>query len=188
MFESAAKVFITMLSLLNYAGAPETIVENNICKLSQVAEGIVVNAQSKEEILDLIAVGYIESKFGYRGNRLVSPRGACGVFQQIPRYAYPEDFPLPTCDSLQFPAEASFRASQALRSLKEMYEEDRFCHYNGGNVCSSLAHSYQRAVLRVRSRARRLLRLLENPSRTEQSLHRFEDAQNWCEILERPIE
>ena len=135
MLEIAAKIFIVMLSLLDYAGAPKAIVEDNVCRISEVARGIATNAKDTGNLLDLIAVGYVESKFGYRGNYLVSRRGACGVFQQIPRYAYPADFAKPTCDSLQSPDESSFRASAALMEMSEIYGEDRFCHYNAGNVC-----------------------------------------------------
>ena len=187
MLELAAKVFIVMLSLLHNAGAPDIIVENNVCKLSQIARGIAVNAENYHTVLDLVAVGYIESKFGYRGNYLVSRRGACGVFQQIPKYAYPVDFPKPTCDSLQSPAESAFRASAALEEMEEIYGEDRFCHYNAGNTCGRLAYRYQDAVLRVRARVRRSLRRLRSPARAARALSRFIETQEWCEILDKPI-
>ena len=187
MLEIAAKTFIVMLSLLDYAGAPKSVVEDNICGLSEVARGIATNARTGESLLDLISVGYIESKFGYRGNFLISRRGACGVFQQIPKYAYPADFAKPTCESLQSPDEAAFRASAALREMADLYGEDRFCHYNAGNVCGQQAYGYQSAVLRTRNRIQKILRRLQHPTLAAQAVSRFLYTRDWCEILERAI-
>lgn len=187
MLEIAAKTFIVMLSLLDYAGAPKTVVEDNVCRLSEVARGIATNARDFENLLDLIAVGYVESKFGYRGDYLVSRRGACGVFQQIPKYAYPADFAKPTCDSLQSPDESSFRASMALQEMLGVYGGDRFCHYNAGNICGQQAYRYQSAVFRVRDRVRRSLRRLRHPALTSRAISRFLYTRDWCEILERVI-
>ena len=187
MLELAAKTLFVILSLLDYAGAPESVVEDNICQLSEVALGIATNAQSEGDLWDMLSVGYVESKFGYRGNYLVSGRGACGVFQQIPRYAYPSDFAKPTCDSLQSPDEAAFRVSVALRELSELHGEDRFCHYNAGNVCGRRAYVYQDAVLRTRRRVQRAFARLRSHHLAESAVQRFLRTRDWCDILQRPI-
>jgi len=187
MLEIAAKTFIVMLSLLDYAGAPKSVVEDNICRLSEVARGIATNARTSESLLDLISLGYVESKFGYRGNFLISRRGACGVFQQIPKYAYPTDFAKPTCNSLQSPDEAAFRAAAALQEMKNLYGEERFCHYNSGNTCGSQAYKYQSAVFSIRSRIQKIFWRLQHPALATRAVSRFLHTVDWCEILERAI-
>jgi len=187
MVDSAALAFYVILQLLSWEGAPSEIVEDNICNLHQLSEGIAIESQSEDELLDLLAVGFEESRYSYRGRFVVSRRGACGVFQQIPRYAEPSDLPRPSCRDLQDPYIGAFRAVSALRLLREKFGEDRFCHYNAGNICRSRSFSYQGRIYKLRRRIRLLLASSARPQ--DQALFRhFLRTKDLCEMLTAEIQ
>lgn len=186
MVDMATTAFYVILQLLSWSGAHPNIVEDNICGLHQLSEAIAIESQSDDEMLDLLAVGFEESKYAYRGNLVISRRGACGVFQQIPKYAEPSDLPRPSCSDLRDPYVSSFRAASALRVLRERFGEDRFCHYNAGNVCWSRSFSYQGRIYGLRRRIRQLLGSENLPSKST-LLARFIRTRNLCEMLNAEI-
>ena len=139
-------IFFVMLLLLRVDNASEDSIEQAQCHLVELAEAIAVEAKNKDEVLDLIAVGFWESRFSYRGkSRGVD--GECGIYQQIPKYAHPQHIPKPSCEDLDNPWKSTYRAAEAFRFMKsEFPPRDRFCHYNSGMECYPKSRVYQRKI------------------------------------------
>ena len=157
MLETAGWIFLVMLSMLRADNVTPSQLKAAQCSLASLSESIAVYATSPDEVLDLVALGFEESRFSYRGRLEVSHKGACGIFQQIPKYATPDFVAKPTCKELGNPWEATYRAVHQIRKLKRMFPlADRFCHYNSGMECRLSARAYVQRVRRYRKQARRL--------------------------------
>jgi hypothetical protein len=108
--------------------------------------------------LDLTALAWIESRFRPDA---ISGSGACGMFQQIPRYARP----LPTtCARLHDPAIAGWHAGAFIARYQRRWGANWTCHYNGGMVCGPRAWTYAIRHAQVREQVgKALVRLRQTP-------------------------
>ena len=91
--EMIYKLMLAMIFLLSKEIPLEQLYEkDNMCKLKKVAEAIHYNAIYVDRYdynmaLTLVALGFVESRYGVTEEGLViSKRGACGIFQIMPRY------------------------------------------------------------------------------------------------------
>ncbi len=109
--------------------------------------------------LDMTALAWIESRFRPDAE---SRSGACGMFQQIPRYARP----VPTsCDRLHSPDLAAWHAGAFITRYRQRWGDNWICHYNGGMVCGPQAWTYAIRHARVREQlGKALVRLRESPN------------------------
>ncbi|MBD36090.1 MAG: hypothetical protein CL512_04915 [Actinobacteria bacterium] len=158
------KILNIILALLQWNGAPTSDLSKPhiISHMNEVAKAISdapINYQVR-----LIALGYEESRFGFqhvlKGRVLrVKSSGACGIFQQLPKYALGGKT---TCDRLQDPKEAVKQALAYLKMIEKRFKPrhkgkgelkmDRaMCHYFSGNRCDRSARKYS-----ARHRATRL--------------------------------
>ena len=154
MFE-AVKIFLLLQGLLLSENVSEKVVDQNTCELLTLAEAIHAYADTEDEVYELVAVGFEESRFSVNRKKVVSHKGACGVYQQIPKYAHPTDVPRPTCEDLSDAWTSTFHAIHTFRKFKDIFKENWICHYNSGYKCYESSDRYARRV-------KRKIKLLKN--------------------------
>lgn len=124
-----------------------------------LAASILIGAERWSiDPLDMTALAWIESRFRPEAE---SRSGACGMFQQIPRYARP----MPTtCARLHHPDLAAFHAGAFITRYRQRWGGNWACHYNGGMVCGPRAWAYAIRHAHVREQlGKALVRLRESP-------------------------
>tara|TARA_B100000927_G_scaffold258318_2_gene226695 strand:+ start:180 stop:683 length:504 start_codon:yes stop_codon:yes gene_type:complete len=153
------KILNIILALLQWDNAPvEQLSQPHVIShFTEVAKAISdapINYQVR-----LVVIGYEESRFGLqhvlKGTYIVSSSGACGIFQQLPKYALAGKT---TCAKLQGPKEAVKQALAYVKMIEKRFKPrhkgnmDRaMCHYFSGNRCDRSARRYS-----ARHRATRL--------------------------------
>ena len=143
-------IFVIQQMLLSDNADP-VLVEEQLDEFIDLSKAIVQHSEEwEQDPLRMVAVGFQESRFGYRVEEfeVVSHSGACGPFQQIPRYARPYSEPV-TCEELFDPYEAAYRLGAKLNQMEDRWGEGRLdetiCHYYEGNVCTEEeGHRYAR--------------------------------------------
>lgn len=153
------------LSLLALDNAPQSDLDNPmvLTHLMQVAEAI--SEQPSEYQARLISLAYNESRFGYKfvlkGKPVKSGAGACGIYQQIPRFA---EGGKTTCERLQDVKHATMQAVSYLRFIERKYKvknatrlDRAMCHYYSGNRCDREALAYAKRHRSIRQKASRHL-------------------------------
>ena len=162
MSASAMQIFLTMIAMLDLANASPEKVEEAECRITNLANAI--NSYSIEYDADpirLIAMAFQESRFMYDhpDGWAESHAGACGPFQQIPRYAHPRDEPI-DCAGLQDPYEATRRVIAKLENMTQRFGpvEESICHYASGNVCTERGQGYAERHHTYYARAQRIHR------------------------------
>jgi hypothetical protein len=107
-------------------------------KLNQEIAAAILNATARWPLspLDLLALGWIESRLRPDAR---SGSGACGMFQQLPRYARP--YPV-GCDRLSHPALSAWHAGAFIQAYQRRWGSYWVCHYNGGMICGPRAIQY----------------------------------------------
>jgi hypothetical protein len=157
------------LSLLALDNAKPSDLDNPmvLTHLMQVAEAIA--DQPSEYQARLISLAYNESRFGYKfvlkGKPVKSGMGACGIYQQIPRFA---EGGKTTCAKLQDVRHATMQAVAYLKFLERKYKVNKsatrldiaMCHYYSGNRCDRSALAYAKRHKVIRLKAKRQLRKL----------------------------
>ena len=156
------------LSLLALDNAPPQDLDNPmvLTHLMQVAEAI--SEQPSEYQARLISLAYNESRFGYKqaldGKPVKSGAGACGIYQQIPRFA---EGGKTTCAKLQDVKHATMQAVAYLKFIERKYKvksatrlDIEMCHYFSGNRCDREARAYAKRHKVIRIKAKRQLRKL----------------------------
>lgn len=134
-------------------------VQRTLKQNRRVAAAIMVASRRwSVDPLDLAALGWIESRFRPDA---VSRSGACGMFQQLPRYARP----WPTsCRALMNPTMAAFHAGAFIDRYRRRWGPGWTCHYNGGIVCGPRALTYAARHAQVRQQlGKALVRLRLTP-------------------------
>jgi len=146
------KVIWAMLLLLSEEIPLEKLLtKQSICKIKPIAGSITYSAQyptwyDMELVQTLIAVAYVESRFTYtkeRGEVIVSPKGACGLFQAIPKYTEYK------CHEFADHLIAGMVAVDHIRMIENTWglEDEHLCHYNSGNRCNKESRSYANTVI-----------------------------------------
>jgi hypothetical protein len=156
------------LSLLALDNAKPQDLDNPVVltHLMQVAEAI--SEQPSEYQARLISLAYNESRFGYKqalkGKPVKSGMGACGIYQQIPRYA---EGGSTSCAKLQDVKHATMQAVAYLKFVERKYKarsatrlDLAMCHYYSGNRCDRTALAYAKRHKVIRVKALRKLRKL----------------------------
>jgi hypothetical protein len=108
--------------------------------------------------VQLMALGWIESRLRPEAE---SGSGACGLFQQLPRYARPMPTP---CHRLHVPELAAYHAGAFIRSYERRWGAGWPCHYNGGMVCGARAIAYAVRLTEVTQALRKELVRLREPA------------------------
>jgi hypothetical protein len=160
---SAETILYIILSLLradNATNLDQPVVHNHLVEVSQAIEAHASRTVPAER---LISLAYNESRFGYRhvqrGTIPKSSWGACGIYQQVPRYSRIET----TCDRLGDVDHATQVAVAYLDYMIDRWSirgssnmDTRMCHYYSGNRCDAEARAYSNRHRRVRLKARKL--------------------------------
>ena len=102
----------------------------------------------------LIAVSYVEDRFSYDGFSGVNGAGACGPYQQIPKWAHESV----TCEDLK---DEDTATRVAVSSIKWFYKTkgeklDTLCHYNSGMECNADSLKYAEDVKKAFRRSKSL--------------------------------
>jgi hypothetical protein len=162
------KILNIILALLSWNGAPtgRLLSAPVLDHLTSVAKAIESAPTSYQ--VRVIALGYEESRFGFqhvlKGRKLKVSSGACGIFQQLPRYALAGKT---TCAKLQQPKEAVRQALAYLKMIEKRFKPrhkgkgelrmDRaMCHYFSGNRCDRSARKYSQRHRATRLKTLRL--------------------------------
>lgn len=137
----SSKIILKMIYMfLLYAGVDIENIDDDVhCQFIQLADAINIEAESKDETLRLVTIAYHESKFNFEGKeKIVSLKGACGVFQQLPKYSLPlKD--KKTCSDLMDSYESTESAVLMIRLIRKLWgslEKGSICHYFAGNECT----------------------------------------------------
>lgn len=155
-----------LLNLLALDNAPSAQLDHPrvVTHLMAVAEAIA-EAPAPYRVR-LIALAYEESRFGYayafRGEPIKNGAGACGVYQQIPKFA---EGGATTCAKLQDAKEATRQAVAYLRYVERRWKarstasmDKAICHYFSGNRCDDKeALAYAKRHTKTRKKAQRLI-------------------------------
>ena len=160
------KIFLTMVVMLDMANASPEKVQEAECRLVNLANAISsYAAEDGADPMRLIAIAFHESHFMYDHPDAwaESHAGACGPYQQIPRYAHPRDEPI-DCAGLQDPYEATRRVVAKLENMTQRFGpiNDSICHYSSGNVCTERGQRYAERHHDYYARARRIHRRIEH--------------------------
>ena len=129
--------------------------------LVEVAQAISTHATSAVPAERLISLAYNESRFGYKyvlkGTYPKSSWGACGIYQQVPKFSQVET----TCDDLGTDVDHATEVAVAYLdymidrwSIKGSDNMDtRMCHYYSGNKCDAEARAYSARHKKIRLKA-----------------------------------
>lgn len=153
-----------LLALLSMDNAPMEITNSPVVLSHMIAVAVAIEDAPKKYQDRLISLAYNESRFGYRfiyeGKSVKSKAGACGIYQQIPRFA---EGGKTTCKKLQDVATATKQAVAYLKFIERKYKprntkqfDSAMCHYFSGNNCDRSAKAYARSHRKIRQRATRL--------------------------------
>ena len=149
--EMICKIMLAMLFLLSKEIPLEQLYEKDyMCKIRKVAESIHYNVIHSDRYdynmaLTLVALGYVESRFGINEEGLIiSKRGACGIFQIIPKYT---DY---SCIEYFDPVLSTMVAVNIIQKIKDTCKlknkDECLCHYNSGNKCFKSSKRYATLV------------------------------------------
>ena len=154
-----------LLALLSFDNAPIEMMDHPVVLTHMLSIAVAIEDAPEKHQDRLISLAYNESRFGYRfifnGKPVKSGAGACGIYQQLPRFA---EGGKTTCKKLQDVAHATKQAVAYLKFLERKYKprntkqfDSVMCHYFSGNNCDSSARAYARSHRKIRQRATRLV-------------------------------
>lgn len=150
---SVEVIYYIILSLLSFDNA-QGIDKSHIM---DVSKAIHKHSTSSVPAVRLISLAYNESRFGYKGKKVISNMGACGIYQQIPKWS-----PIKTtCKKLNTSVDHSTKVAVAtlgrmidrwdIKGSKNM--DKRMCHYYSGNRCDDEARAYSKRHRKIRLKA-----------------------------------
>ena len=154
-----------MLGLLALDNAPMEATNHPVVLSHMISVADAISSQPAEYQARLVSLAYNESRFGYRfvlkGKPVKSSAGACGIYQQNPRFA---EGGKTTCAKLQDVHHATKQAVAYLKFIERKYKArsayrlDRaMCHYFSGNTCDRSARAYAKRHRSIRQKASRHL-------------------------------
>lgn len=153
------------LSLLALDNATPSDLDHPMVLTHMMTVAEAIAEQPSEYQARLISLAYNESRFGYKqalkGLPVKSGMGACGIYQQIPRFA---EGGKTTCAKLQDVKHATMQAVAYLKFIERKYKvknatrlDRAMCHYYSGNRCDREARAYAKRHKVIRLKASRLL-------------------------------
>jgi hypothetical protein len=154
-----------LLALLSFDNAPIEMMDHPVVLTHMLSIAVAIEDAPEKYQDRLISLAYNESRFGYRfifnGKPVKSGAGACGIYQQLPRFA---EGGKTTCKKLQDVDHATKQAVAYLKFIERKYKprntkqfDSVMCHYFSGNNCDRSAHAYARSHRKIRQRATRLV-------------------------------
>jgi hypothetical protein len=154
-----------LLALLSLDNAPSDVLDHPVVLTHMLSIAVAIEDAPEKYQDRLISLAYNESRFGYRfifnGKPVKSKAGACGIYQQLPRFA---EGGKTSCKKLQDVAHATKQAVAYLKFIERKYKpkttkqfDMKMCHYFSGNNCDSSARAYARSHRKIRQRATRLV-------------------------------
>ena len=138
--ETILYIILSLLRADNANNLEKPVVHNHLVEVSQAIEAHATRSVPAER---LISLAYNESRFGYKdvlkGTYPKSGWGACGIYQQVPKYSK-----IPTtCGKLGTDVDHATQVAVAyldymidrwdIRGSSRM--DNRMCHYYSGNDC-----------------------------------------------------
>jgi len=150
------KILWAILLLLSKEVPLEKLItKDTICKMKPIAEATFYNVvypsmwHDSEMLQTLIAVAYVESRFTFNqkpNEILVSPKGACGLFQAIPKFTEYK------CKHFLHPLRAGMVAVEHIEYIQKKWGKDdkHLCHYNSGNSCNKYSRKYANDVIKAK--------------------------------------
>ena len=172
---TAEMILFIILNMLRMDNATEPAIERARPHLVKLASAIADEQTTDVPAVRLIALAYEETRFGYRGNhKPVSSDGACGVYQQLPRYSFIKGA---TCARLGRDLRFATKAAKAYllyiqkrfaKTKRSSVIDAKMCHYYSGNKCDQEAVAYAKRHERSRLKA---LALREGKTEIKTSTH-----------------
>lgn len=158
---TAEIILMIILNMLRMDNATPERINEAMPHLTALASAIAQEQDTDVPAVRLIALSYEESRFGlpYKGFKPVSSDNACGVYQQIPKWAYVEGA---TCARLNNDLVFATKAAKAnlryiqkrfAKTLRSSVIDDKMCHYYSGNKCDQEAHDYAKRHQKSRLKA-----------------------------------
>lgn len=153
-------VYLVMGLMLQSDGANEKEILEYSPTLYEISNSIIVSSEEwgyNPQVF--VTTAFKESRFGlpHEGLKTMGRGGECGIYQQTPQYAYPEDMEV-QCETLFSPTKASWHFGAALDSIMSRWPDHNFqsniCLYNGGYYCEHQAREYARQWRIQRGRVR----------------------------------
>ena len=135
------------------------------CHLVHLASSIVETKEAEKTIINetrFIALGFNESRLGVKdypkGKITKSNMGACGIFQQIPKFS---EMPKVSCKEYNV-SNSVKSAVLTLKKLVQRYSDKNLnndiCHYFSGNKCDKEAEEYAKQHAKVKAKADTLIK------------------------------
>jgi hypothetical protein len=133
------KIILFMLNSFANVSAKD-LSHQSKCHLLDIAHHASNIANDEHELKTILAIGFIESKFNFLGEKnIISRHGACGIYQQVPRYAKPL-----TCEDLHDNEIATKRVLEATNDIfqRHNFKLSKICEYNSGPKCNNHSRQY----------------------------------------------
>lgn len=148
-------IWAILLLLSEEVPLEELLTKDTICKMKPIADATLYNVvypshwYDSEMLQTLIAVAHVESRFTYNqepGEILISPKGACGLFQAIPKFT---DY---KCKDFLHPLRAGMVAVDHIEYIQDRWGKDdiHLCHYNSGNRCNRESRKYAKDIIKAK--------------------------------------
>lgn len=154
-------IILNLLRADNAQNLENELVHSHLVKVSQA---IATHSTKSVPAVRLISLAYNESRFGYKyvlkGKYPKSSWGACGIYQQVPKYSKIKT----TCKKLG--TDVDHATKVAVSYLDYMIDrwkikgstkmDTRMCHYYSGNRCDAEARAYSKRHRKIRLKAIKL--------------------------------
>jgi len=181
----SSKLILKLIYMfLIHAGVDIESIDDDVhCQFIQLANAINIESESKEETLRLVTIAYHESKFNFEGkDEIVSSKGACGVFQQLPKYSLPlKD--KKTCSDLMDAYESTESAVLMIRLIRKLWgslKKGSICHYFAGNECTTKNGGFKYAIKHNKLMKRARFFLNKKSDKIEDFIERKKDSCLGC--------
>lgn len=148
-------IWAILLLLSKEVPLEDLLTKDTICKMKPIADATLYNVvypthwYDSDMLQTLLAVAYVESRFTYNQEPdeiLISPKGACGLFQAIPKFTEYK------CEDFLHPLRAGMVAVEHIEYIQERWgkEDIHLCHYNSGNKCNEYSRKYAEDIIKVK--------------------------------------
>jgi hypothetical protein len=171
------KIILFMLNSFANVSAKD-LSHQSKCHLLDVAHYASSMTTNEHELKTILAIGFIESKFNFLGEKnIISRHGACGIYQQVPRYAKPL-----TCDDLH---NTEIATKQVLSATNDIFQRHDFklskiCEYNSGPRCNDHSNRYAKYFIFLYGEIHKILSE-KNEEFKSFKIDEYEDLVEMCE-------
>ena len=157
------KVIWAILLLLSEEVPLENLLtKDTICKMKPIADATLYNVVYPTHWYDydmlqtLIALAHVESRFTYNqepNEILISHKGACGLFQAIPKFTEYK------CEDFLHPLRAGMVAASHISYIQQRWGKGdiHLCHYNSGNRCNRYSRKYAMDIIKAKEKIKPII-------------------------------